>query len=48
MQKLRELSRKVFGAGGLEGLLQDLMDAAIAMLKADMGTMRLIAADRSS
>src|SRR5262245_24729071 len=42
MQQLRELSRKVLGAGGLQGLLQDVMDVAVATMGADQGTLQLL------
>lgn len=42
MRELRELSRKVLGAGDLQGLLQDVMDLAIAMVGADQGTLQLL------
>lgn len=42
MRHLRELSRKVLGTGGLEALLQDVMDAAVASVRADLGTLQLL------
>jgi PAS domain S-box-containing protein len=42
MQKLRELSRRVLGAGGMEGLLQAVMDVAVATVGADQGTLQLL------
>lgn len=42
MRHLRELSRKVLGTGGLEALLQDVMDAAVASVRADQGTLQLL------
>lgn len=36
------MSRKVLGTGGLEALLQDLMDAAVASVRADQGTLQLL------
>lgn len=42
MQELRELSQKVLGGGGLQGLLQDVMDLAMAMVGADQGTLQLL------
>jgi PAS domain S-box-containing protein len=42
MRHLRELSRKVLGPGGLEGLLQDVMDAAVASVGSDRGTLQLL------
>jgi PAS domain S-box-containing protein len=41
MRQLRELSRKMLGPGGLQGLLQDVMDVAVATLGADQGTLQL-------
>src|SRR4051812_42087274 len=42
MRQLRELSRKVLGAGGLGELLQDVLDAAVTRLGADQGTLQLL------
>jgi PAS domain S-box-containing protein len=42
MQQLRDLSRKVLGAGGLPELLQDVLDAAVASVGADQGTLQLL------
>jgi len=42
MQQLRELSRRVLGAGGLEELLQDVLDAAVEGVGADKGTLQLL------
>jgi PAS domain S-box-containing protein len=42
MRQLRELSRKVLGAGGLAELLQDVLDAAVATVGADLGTLQLL------
>ena len=42
MEQLRELSRKVLRAGGLEGLLQDVTDVAVATVGADQGTLQLL------
>jgi PAS domain S-box-containing protein len=42
MRQLRELSRKVLGAGGLEELLQDVLDAAVTSVGADQGTLQLL------
>ena len=42
MQHLRELSKKVLGPEGLEQLLQDVIDAAVASVGADQGTLQLL------
>src|SRR5436190_22189957 len=42
MRQLRELSRRVLGAGGLEELLHDVLDAAVASVGADQGTLQLL------
>jgi PAS domain S-box-containing protein len=42
MRQLHELSKKVLGDGGLEGLLQEVMDASVATVGADHGTLQLL------
>ena len=42
MQELHELSRKVLGAGGLEGLLQDVVEVALATVGATHGVLNLL------
>ena len=42
MRHLHELSRKMLRPGGLEGLLQDVMDVAVATVGADQGTLQLL------
>lgn len=42
MRQLCELSKKVLGAGGLQELLQDVLDAAVAGVGADKGTLQLL------
>jgi PAS domain S-box-containing protein len=42
MQKLRELSRKVLGPGGLDALLQEIMDVAVEIMGANQGTLQLL------
>jgi PAS domain S-box-containing protein len=42
MRHLHELSRKVFAKGGLQGLLQEVIDAAAASVGAEQGTLQLL------
>jgi len=42
MRHLREISRKMLGEGGVEGLLQHVMDAAVGTIGADQGALQLV------
>ena len=42
MRHLRELSRKVFGDGGIEGVLQYAMEAAVGASGADQGILQVV------
>src|SRR5689334_13901155 len=42
MQQLLDFSRKVLRPGGLEGLLQDVMNVAVVTVGADRGTLQLL------
>jgi PAS domain S-box-containing protein len=42
LTQMHELSEKVLGAKGIQPLLQDVMDAAVAITKADHGTLQLL------
>ena len=42
MRQLTELSKKVLGVGGLQGLLQDVVDEAVETVGADQGTLQLL------
>src|SRR5215471_14100824 len=41
MRQLRELTKKVLGVRGLEGLLQDVVDVAVETVGSDQGTLQL-------
>jgi PAS domain S-box-containing protein len=43
--RMHELSGKLLGAGGFQPLLQEIMDAAVAIVRADMGTLQLLEGD---
>jgi len=45
LTRMHELSAKVLGAEGLEGLLQEVVDAAVEIVGADQGTLRLLEGD---
>jgi PAS domain S-box-containing protein len=42
LMRMQELSGKVLGAGELEVLLQEIVDAAVTIVAADQGTLRLL------
>jgi signal transduction histidine kinase/CheY-like chemotaxis protein len=42
LTRMHELSGKVLGTGGLQGLLQDVVDAAVDIVGADQGTLKLL------
>jgi PAS domain S-box-containing protein len=42
LTRMHELSGKVLGAGGLEGLLREVVDAAVAIVGAEQGKLQLL------
>jgi PAS domain S-box-containing protein len=45
MRRLQEISTRLIGAGGFESLLQEIMDAAAAIVGADLGMLHLADGD---
>ena len=45
LTRMHELSTKVLEVGGLEPLLQEIMDAAVAIVSAEKGTLQLVEGD---
>lgn len=46
MRRLQEISTRLIGAGGLESLLQEIVNAAVALVNAQMGTLQLVEGDK--
>ena len=42
LTRMHELSKRLLGAGGLQSLLQDIMDTAVAIVGAEKGTLQLL------
>jgi len=45
-RRLQEISTRLIGAGGLQSLLQEIMNAAVALVGAQFGTLQLIEDDK--
>ncbi len=46
MRRLQEISTRLIGAGGLHSLLQEIMNAAVALVDAQLGTLQLVEGDK--
>ena len=45
LRRMHDLSGKLLGATGLQPLLQEVMDAAVAIVGAERGTLQLLEGD---